>query len=301
MTSANTRSAIRCRRKLRDTAGAKHGEESPQTAAVPAQDRPPPAAEQPAQNGPPGKSPSPPQTSAAIRKLQETALTEWLKSRWISVAALGIAVGVDDAPTLGGVAILVALVWLYLCIRREHYTIAMLLRDYGDDRFDQGTKWAVFHGINLFTVFTTVGHFDEPVTNIRCPPPAETDWRLSKWAIKVMYFLPTAALLAVIALDIASMFMPSPARPGMDPLIRTLINENNLAELRSIAVWDFLSILLLLLVGHINLRITRFTRATEQLLRDFMAQIPDHLRPSAESRGPAGRELSGQGVLAYHE
>jgi len=212
---------------------------------------------------------------SGIRKLQESTLAEWVKSRWISVSALGIEVGVNDAPTLGGAALLVALVWLYLCIRREHYTIAFLLHDYGDERFDEGTKWGVFHGINLFTVFTTVGHFDEPLASLRGPLPDDKEWAPSRWAIKAMYLLPTVTLFAVIALDIGSVFRLSPARPSNDRLIFLLINEGKYAEIANIVLWEAVAVVLLFAVWQINRRVFRFTSATERLLRDFLSQLPN--------------------------
>jgi hypothetical protein len=210
-----------------------------------------------------------------IRKLQESTLAEWVKSRWISISALGIEVGVNDAPTLGGVALLVALVWLYLCMRREHYTIAFLLHDYGDDRFDEGTKWGVFHGINLFTVFTTVGHSDEPLTTLHEPLPAEKEWAPSRWAIKAMYLLPTATLCVVIVLDIASLFRLSPARTSDNRLISMLISEGKYGEIANILLWEALAVALLFAVWQINRRVSRFGSATERILRDFLLQIPN--------------------------
>jgi hypothetical protein len=210
--------------------------------------------------------------TSGLRRLQETVLSEWVRSHWISISLLGIQVGVDDAPTLGASALIVALMWFYLCMRREHYTIGYLLYDYRDA--DPATQWLIFHGVNLYTVFTTVGHSDIPMNSLQTEPSFK-EWRGLRSAIFWLHSLPAVALSVVIFLDVTSLFMASPFREDPnEPLFQLLLRGGSTEELARVVFWDVVGLGLLVLVYRLCARVRGFARATQDILFAFKQKLP---------------------------
>ncbi len=203
--------------------------------------------------------------------LQKELLTAWVHSRMINVSLLGITVGVDDASTVGAVALIVALVWFYFVIRRENHTIGRLLLDYHASA--PAVRWLIFHGINSHTVFSNVGQSDEPITSVSQRPVDKEVWLLrflSHW----LYYLPFAGLSFLIALEIFSLFRVSPFRPPPEKWVITILLEKHQCwEIITIVFWRLLSVVLAIPVFYLCRRISKFDCATENVLREFVGQF----------------------------
>lgn len=87
-------------------------------------------------------------------RLRQVVFDEWARSRLVSIPPLGVKVGIDDGPLLGGIALAIALVWFNMSIRSESQVISTLLRD-AQLEADQKRE-RVFHGISDFSVFTVL-------------------------------------------------------------------------------------------------------------------------------------------------
>jgi hypothetical protein len=202
--------------------------------------------------------------------LRNELYSEWVRSRMISISLLGLRVGVDDATTVGAVAIWIILYWLCLCMRREHYSIAHLFRDYRHGTRDERTL--VFYGVNAYTVFTNVHHSDVPLTTIdeKFVPNTSTHTRLPT---VLMFWFPVIALLLLIAMDVASVFWyGSPFRDNWDVTpyeIMLATGKEGLRDILLIFLVDFVALLLVIPAALLCYRIVRFANATEGLLREF--------------------------------
>ena len=87
----------------------------------------------------------------------------------IGFAAQVSKVGVGDAPQIGGIAILVAVISMVrLGSPEENYTIATLLKD-GWNTGEEATRWRIYHAINSYTVFTTSYPFTKPFSALKEP------------------------------------------------------------------------------------------------------------------------------------
>ena len=203
-------------------------------------------------------------------KLRSELYAEWVRSRMISISLLGLRVGVDDATTVGAVAMWIILYWLSLCMRREHYSIAHLFRDY---RYGtQAERTLVFYAVNAYTVFTNVHHSDVPLWTLdeQFKPNQSTHTRLPTL---LMFWFPVISLVLLIAMDVASVFYcGSPFRDDWEHTPYEILRQTGELGLRDIAMiffWDVVSVLLLIPAGFLCFRIVRFANATEGLLREF--------------------------------
>jgi hypothetical protein len=146
---------------------------------------------------------------SGTESLQKEILAEWVRSRMINISPLGIRVGVDDAPLLGGFALVVSAIWLFYSIRRENFTIGMLLVDYYYAK--QPLKWCIYHGVNSSTVFTNVSHGDDPFRSATSIP-SDNQLKLIRRMAKHLWYLPIFSLWFIILVDILSAFWYSPFR-----------------------------------------------------------------------------------------
>jgi hypothetical protein len=190
----------------------------------------------------------------------------------INISLLGIRVGVDDAPTLGALAMLIALIWFYLSVRREHYVIAYLLHDYRGPEHPVDVKWRIFHGIISYAVFTNVRHFDNPFKSID-HPPAEGEMKLLRPLMSNLYYLPLASLVFVLLFDAWSVFRPSPFRTSNDWLFTILWKNEEYGELTSIIIWWVIGLLLAFPNGFLCRKISDFAHSTEHVLGQYWKLI----------------------------
>ena len=211
-----------------------------------------------------------PGTNEVAEKLRNELYAEWVRSRMISVSLLGLRVGVDDATTVGAVAMWIILYWQCLCMRREHYSIAHLFRDYRHGT--RAERTLVFYGVNSYTVFTNVHHSDVPLWKLdeQFKPNESTH---SRFATLLMFWFPVIALVLLIAMDIASVFYyRSPFRDDWTRTPYEILRETGDLGIRDIAMiffWDVVAVILLIPAGVLCFRIVRFANATEGLLREY--------------------------------
>jgi hypothetical protein len=215
--------------------------------------------------------------------LQREALSEWVKSRMITIAPLGIRVGVDDAPPLGAMALLVINLWFFFAMRSENYIIGYLLRNTMDkDKYKAEARWMVFHGVASSSVFTLVNNTDAPIRDLKpaqsgqagYPEPKQV--RFARSAYQVLLYLPPISIAILVACDVACvLFQSSPFR-DKEVELKELLKKGELYFL--VACWLFAAALCLV-VGYLSLKIREYSDATECVLRDYLADIKDSLEP----------------------
>ena len=202
----------------------------------------------------------------------------------INVSLLGIKVGVDDAPTVGAFAMLVALVWFYVNVRRENEVIGLLL--YESRTSPIRTQLRVFHGIISYAVFTNVQQYKGPFKNIDRLPKRGKKW-ISAIIMWILFYLPPVAVLLLTVLDVASFFSDSPFRPNELTIHEIMTEREEYAKIYWIyGCYGFsfiLAILILLLCGRIH----RYARATEKALRKYLKAIEAYVPPQATDAGGA--------------
>jgi hypothetical protein len=140
----------------------------------------------------------------------EETIREWVKARGASIDALGIHIGVDDAPIIGGLALLVVYLWLYQCVRKERTTIARLIEDTEvAPAFDAGERstlakrrWHIFHAIESHSLFV----------NVKVNSPTARS-RVDSLMVYSVFALPVIASIVAFALDRVSYSQPTFIRP----------------------------------------------------------------------------------------
>jgi hypothetical protein len=220
------------------------------------------------------QNPTPTGENQVAEKLRSELYSEWVKSRMITISLLGLHVGVDDATTVGAVAMWIVLYWLELCMRREHYSIAHLFRDYRGGSQEERTL--VFYAVNAYTVFTNVQHSDIPLRSLD-EPFRPNQWTHTRLPTLLMFWFPVIALVLLIAMDIASVFYyHTPFRDNWAQTPYEAMRAKGTLGLRDIAMiffWDVVAVVLLIPAGILCYRIVRFNNATEHLLRDFWKNL----------------------------
>jgi hypothetical protein len=230
-----------------------------------------------------------------VRTLQREVLSAWVRSRMVNIALLGISVGTDDATTLGAAALLVALVWFYLAVRRENYSLGWLLMNY--NRAPLPLRWLVYHGINSYSVFTNVRHADNPITSID-QVPRDEPVRFLRGVTAHLYKLPFYALVLLLVLEIASLVRTSPFRPPFDQsamgvlpafdqtVMGILIHKGEWYEILSVLFWRLVALALLIPVYRLCRRIDTFAKATEKNLATFLDRLEDDTTAAKAAAAP---------------
>jgi hypothetical protein len=231
--------------------------------------------------------------------LLEQAAKDWATSRTIHIGLIGLRVSVDDAAVLGTAVLALQSFWLVLLTRRENHTIGSLLRDTDasaqdlsrdrviDDADAQrkeinDRRWLIFHAVSANAVFETPNGSLMSVYSLRGANPLhapDTSFRgrVSKHGFRVLrsffFVFPVFTSLMVFAMDRASYFM-------RDPFDRDTagMGFNDPFFWPSLAAFVVLFIPLALCCR----KASRFSRATEAVLREYGAKLMADLRPSGE-------------------
>jgi hypothetical protein len=200
--------------------------------------------------------------------MQEKLMHEWVSSRFITFAPLGIRFGVGDAPVLGGFALLIVTSWYFFVARRENFSITVLLRDTWNTE-DDVKRWKVFNDINSYTIFTNVLHSNRSIRDLTQPTPTDMVDRQDLWfrIVRVisnycLHFLPLISQVTVFTFEILSAFS----------VIRSPFRDPPTAPLYP-AVWQFLiwiiPVLLVVMIAHNNFKVIKYASGTERVLRQF--------------------------------
>jgi hypothetical protein len=208
------------------------------------------------------------QTGAHV--LQREVISEWVKSRMVTVGLLGIRVGIDDAPQLGALALLVINIWFFYTVRGENYTIGYLLRDTVNESPE--TRWMVFHGIISYSVFTLINNSDKPVDRLKGPRPLGHRVEFARAAYRILFYFPPISVVLLILSDVLSVFyLASPFRDNQrDALWRVL----GAPELWQAAFWWLVALVLSVLIARLSSKIGQFNHVTEKLLGEYLDGIP---------------------------
>ncbi|WP_435017900.1 hypothetical protein TA3x_005522 [Tundrisphaera sp. TA3] len=242
-------------------------------------------------------APERPNNRLGTQELQRQMLREWTSSRMVNVSLLGIRVGVDDMPTIGAAALAVSLIWFYLSMRREHYIIGFLLHDYKGTQIPTDLKWRIFYGVNSYAIFTNVKHSDSPFTSIN-EVPGETSIKPLRPVMSALYYLPIIALTLLLALDIWSLFRPSPLRCSDQWLIRIIWDDpDRYFLLTGIVFWWIIALLLAYPILTLCKRISCFDHSTELVLKQFLdiIELEDRSSKSSQESRPATSTMDSAG------
>jgi hypothetical protein len=231
--------------------------------------------------------------------LLEQAAKDWATSRTIHIGLIGLRVSVDDAAVLGTAVLALQSFWLVLLTRRENHTIGSLLRDTDASAHDLGRdgivddvearrkeindqRWLIFHAVSANAVFETPNGSLMSVYSLRGANPlnaANTSFRgrVSKHGFRVLrsffFIFPVFTSLIVFAMDRASYFMRDPF-----DFETTGMGFNDPFFWPSLAAFAVLFIPLALCCR----KASRFSHATEAVLREYGAKLMADLRPSGE-------------------
>lgn len=189
---------------------------------------------------------------------------EWIRSSRFKIPPLGVDIESSDATILGSIGIYVLTFWFFLCIRRENHLITRLLID-ADQKEDGEVKFAVYHGIASYTVFTTIGD-DAPIKRLRPPPPPQEarayDHPTFRWLVR----LPAFTVLLMILTDVLSLFR--------DGLMRLKPTEPIWMQLQpqewvQIGIIEFIAVGFFVAILKDCNKILECEWATEGVLREF--------------------------------
>ena len=226
-----------------------------------------------------------PDDAAGAQKLQQELLSQWVRSRFISISLIGVNVGIGDAPILGAIALLIACMWFYLSIRRENYNIGQLVRDAVQEFVgsnDASLLWRVYHGINSYTIFTRVVRSDVPIENIKGEQARNEEWSFlgrKHSFISFLYYLPVIATGLALVFDMLSVytftFRSGFRHPDDRPLFQ-IIREKDPGEEYWLWLWWIVTFMAVSLLISLCMKAARFASSTESVMAQLLQVV---LRP----------------------
>ena len=228
--------------------------------------------------------------------LLEQSARDWATSRTIHVGLIGLRVSVDDAAVLGTAVLALQSFWLVLVTRRENHTIGFLLRDTDASAQELGRdgvsgefhprrkeiddqRWLIFHTVSANAVFATPNASLMSVYSLRGANPVHASdkgfrGRISRYGFRVLrtffFVFPVFTSLVVFGIDRASYFMRDP----FDFKARGMGFEDPFFW-PSLAAYAVLFLPLALCCR----KASRFSRATEAVLREYGAKLMADLKP----------------------
>ncbi|MEO7275950.1 MAG: hypothetical protein ABIX28_14040 [Vicinamibacterales bacterium] len=156
-----------------------------------------------------------------IEALQQTVYEEWAKSRFITIAPLGVQVGSRDAVFLGSLTLLIISAWSFGCVRRHTYSIRQLLLDTGDAVLD--VRRGIYHATVCQRLYGEVPAVKEPLRRLDGVVEQHGSPRRLDGLVRLLPFLPAATIIVLVVMDVQSLlFIRAPLRDGHKPLIKTL-------------------------------------------------------------------------------
>ena len=128
-------------------------------------------------------------------------LQQFVEDRVVTVALLGIRVGVSDMAVLGSLTLLVCSIWLFFSIRRHNHSVGSLLRD--TKSLSPIVRRLVYYGVSASLVFTTVTSVDAAISSLESEPSGK-EAKLTRFVVIVLFYLPAIVIGITIAADVAS-------------------------------------------------------------------------------------------------
>lgn len=197
---------------------------------------------------------------------QKELISEWVKSHTISVALLGIRVGVSDAAPLASFTLLITTIWFFYCVRRENHSIGTLLIESKNE--DIHTKEMIFHGIASQLVFIDLSGNDEPISRLSYDP---TDGPHSvpfvRGMLRFLAFLPAMTIFFVIIMDILSIvYLRSVFR---DPPHTPLLQHMGLDDWIWISLFECAALAIGVSATFLTARTLAFESGTARVLKEY--------------------------------
>jgi hypothetical protein len=87
-------------------------------------------------------------------------IEQWIKTRWLTVAPLGIQIGSDDLAVWGSLGLAMIAIWFLFSMRLENQIVAWLLSDTMNE--DKSLQKEVFVGVLSRLLFVRVSASDGP-------------------------------------------------------------------------------------------------------------------------------------------
>src|SRR5437867_4537450 len=218
----------------------------------------------------------------AAHEAETELVKQWVDSLWITIAPLGIRIGIGDAAVLGAGAVYIIAVWMFFCVRRENRAVANLFYDIKGQR--RQLQELAHHAIAENMLFLSVRNDDEPLRSIRDIPRTEGRRAvLLRRSLRFLFSLPAIAVLFVLGLDLASLFfMAAVFRTSHEPIIRGLLHhpDNAIPDITKFLGMTFIEVILAIMILKISRRILAFENAITDLIRESQEHLT--ARPSRE-------------------
>lgn len=205
-------------------------------------------------------------TNPVTEEAERKSLDTWIESQMVSLPVFGIRISSADTAVLGSISLMVICVWFFFSIRRENHTIGVLLMD--TQREPSYIRSLVFHGVVSYLVLTTVSLVDTPVRSLKGTGPRAVGGPafFVRPVVKGLFFLPSASIFIIIALDILSVFyFPAYFR---HPHVHLWKLMDTADILRSIA-YKIIPFILGLVSLYVNVKSMAFESATGAILREY--------------------------------
>ena len=197
------------------------------------------------------------------QEVQKEAVSEWLKTRYISVSPLGIRVGSRDAAPLASLSLLIVSGWFFYCIRRHNYLIEGLLIDTRTEERDLCEL--IYCRIVAQLVF--VDTIDEPIRRLNGEIDNSGTIKWLRSLARLLPYLPAMTIVLIVALDLASLFWL--AAPLRDPPHNPLWTYLGATEKGWVVAAEVVGLLAGIVIAFLTRRTLTLERGVASDLREY--------------------------------
>jgi len=215
------------------------------------------------------------QTLTALAAAHQAQIDKWIASRWLSVSPLGIQIGSDDLSIWGALGLATITIWFLFGIRLENQIIAWLLTD--TSHLETRVRREVLVGILSRLLFVRVTSTDAPYEQLPArlavsthSPQTSSFYTLFRRSSAWLLFLPTAALVLVIALDVASWWVLGSAFNVEH--VPIWVKMSAARRFRAVSM-DMFCAMTGVFVTIVAIKVTQFEKATRSLLRSYATRL----------------------------
>jgi len=206
------------------------------------------------------------------RAAQTELIRAWVSTLWVTIAPLGIRIGIGDAAVVGSIGLYIIAVWMFFCVRRENRTVANLFYDMKRVP-DAELKELVYHAVTENMLFLSVRNDDEPIGSIEDVPRAPRRKAvLLRGSLKILFYLPAIAVFLLFFLDMASLFIfKAVFRTPHDALLEGMIHGAHTLSLASAAKlvgMTLVEVVIAIMTLIVCRGIMAFESATTMLIRE---------------------------------
>ena len=215
----------------------------------------------------PDASISPPMAQAA----REHLLQKWLDSMYVSLPLVNISVQDSDLAFIGSIALFFLMMALFFSMRRSNHLIGRSLQ-LGMDAADQppvplAVKKYLYYGLSTLNIFTTVSTNDNPIEDLKPRDPQGARVWGVRSAFKLLFFLPSLAIFAVVSCDlVSSLALESVVRPGFAPPALSGIGVGSILKL---IAFEFVAVVTGMLCLYFGKRCADYHKADAKILQRY--------------------------------